>query len=213
MNGVLHTVNITPIISETDEPLQQQETKIMEKWCMFAFFLCLSMEWSSVCGVTSKETPISPSNIVEKNINENGFHGDKQTKSSRSSRFFPFNTQGLFSSSGSQQSFLNQIKNLYSAQPSTDDLAGRFFKIMSTPNMGMDPSQALVATLNANIPRIADAYASIADSLETISSEWEIQLSEMVLMQIIAALEEIATNSGMTMTTDPNAGTGPRRRG
>ncbi|KAL7632222.1 UNVERIFIED_CONTAM: hypothetical protein RMT77_017438 [Armadillidium vulgare] len=128
---------------------------------------------------------------------ESSQHSSTEEKSSRNPKFFPSNSKNFFF-----PHFTNGLKS----SPLNDGLQGRLFKFMSTSNLGMDPSQVLYAVLNTNIPKLAEAHVSIANSLDKISDEWEIAFSQLSVMAIVDALNEIAQNVAPATPPQPVPG-------
>ncbi|KAL7632219.1 UNVERIFIED_CONTAM: hypothetical protein RMT77_017435 [Armadillidium vulgare] len=90
--------------------------------------------------------------------------------------------------------FQNELKETkpISYSSNDDNIEGRLFKLFTTSNVGVDPSHILISTLNANIPRMTSALESIAKSFDTISMQWQFGFSEMILMQFVNGINEIA---------------------
>ncbi|KAL7632220.1 UNVERIFIED_CONTAM: hypothetical protein RMT77_017436 [Armadillidium vulgare] len=147
---------------------------------------CLLVLLKSSVSSSEEETP----SLKMKN-HSNGEDGNQGQF--RGGKFFPFNVKSvLFPSGNKVPIFGNGIKNQKNSFSSNDDIRGRLFKLFSTSNIGVDPSHILISTLSSNIPRITAAIESIAQSFDTISSEWQFAFNEMFTMGLIQALEQIA---------------------
>ncbi|KAL7643145.1 UNVERIFIED_CONTAM: hypothetical protein RMT77_006435 [Armadillidium vulgare] len=130
------------------------------------------------------------------NIKSNTFitFQEDDPKSGQAS-FLPINAKSWSPLTGTSKVIQN--KRSSDSQFPTDHFKGRLFKFFK-PFQNVDQKQLLYESLNTNMRRIADSLTSIAESLHTLSTSWKFEFSEVILMDIINALNKIAENLNIT---------------
>ncbi|KAL7632843.1 UNVERIFIED_CONTAM: hypothetical protein RMT77_016840 [Armadillidium vulgare] len=147
---------------------------------------------------------IATPSLEENNVKTMAFNPfEKDYSKSRQGKILPMNTNKFWIPLV-ENSLKNSFKKVLDPDRAKNYFQGRFLKYFSPTKVVVDPSQMLFASLSANIPKIGDAYVSIAESLNTISRSWKFEFSEVNMMKIIDALNVIAENcKGCCCCTPP----------
>ncbi|KAL7643144.1 UNVERIFIED_CONTAM: hypothetical protein RMT77_006434 [Armadillidium vulgare] len=120
-----------------------------------------------------------------------------ENKTSRKAKLMSFTPNNMFLPLyTSQLPVSNNVDYLRSIHSPNEDVQGRIFHFVGRPYVTRDESssQKLHTNMNDNLHRVANAFESIAESLHTMSIEWEFNFSEPFLTMFISSLEAIAEN-------------------